>query len=254
MNTILQSFQFLIDIGHLTKDVWKALWSRPFYPKLVINQIYEIGYKSWPIIFVTGASTGLVLCLQFTFTLEKYGLKPYVPKLIALSLFRELGPVFGGIVLAGRVGAGIAAEVGSMAVTQQIDALRALGTSPIKRIVIPRVLGSLISIPLLSLLLCAVAYIFAGISASYLSNMDFIFFTERFFGGIFFSDFMSGFIKTFFFAYIISMIACFYGLSASYKDENESVGGVTTLSVVASSVLIVISDFALTSILFWVIQ
>ncbi len=253
MNTVVKIIQFLISISRLTKDAFVELWSRPFYFRLLVNQIFEIGYKSWLIIFVTGASTGLVLCLQFTFTLEKYGLKPYIPKLIALSIFRELGPVFGGIVLAGRVGAGIAAEVGSMKVTQQIDALRSLGTSPIKRIVIPRVLGAIISIPLLSLLLCAVSYVFAGITASYLSNMDFIFFTNRFFGGILFSDFMSGFVKTFFFAYIISITACYYGLSASHKDENESVGGVTTMAVVASSVLIIISDFALTSILFWTI-
>lgn len=244
----------LIGICHLSCHSWKALWSKPFYPKLAVYQIYEIGYKSWPIIFVTGASTGLVLCLQFTITLEKYGMKPYVPKLISLSLFRELGPVFGGIVLAGRVGAGIAAEVGSMKVTQQIDALRALGTSPIKRIVIPRILGAFVSIPFLSLFLCAVAYVFAGLTSSYIFNMDFMFFTNRFFGDVLFSDFMSGFIKTFFFAYIISITACYYGLSASHKDENESVGGVTTLAVVTSSVLIVISDFILTSALFWVIK
>ena len=141
----------------------------------------KIGYKSWSIIFVTGASTGLVLCLQFIFTLEKYGLKGYVPKLIALSLFREIGPIFASIILAGRVGAGIAAEISSMQVSQQIDALRVLGTSPMKRIVIPRVLGAIVSVPLLSAFLCAVAYIFSGLTAVYLTDMDFIFYTRPIF-------------------------------------------------------------------------
>ena len=244
MNTVTETWQFLKALGWLTKESWTGLWSRPIYSRLIVQQVYEIGYKSWPIIFVTAASTGLVLCLQFGFTLEKYGFKMYIPRLLSLSIFREIGPVFTGFILAGRVGAGIAAEISSMKVTQQIDAIRALGSSPIKRIVIPRILGSVISIPLLSLFSCAVSYFFAGLCAMYQLGMEFIMFTNWFFNKIVVWDFLSGFIKTFFFAYIIAITACHFGLSASQK--NEGVGEVTTLAVVSSSIIIVVSDFILT--------
>jgi len=215
----------------------------------LLQQIYEIGHRSYSIIFATGVATGFVLFLQFAYTLEPYGLKVYVPRIIALSLFRELGPVFTSIIVAGRVGAGIAAEVGTMKVTQQIDALRVLGTSPIQRIVIPRVLGCLIGIPFLTLFLCAMAYISSGVCAYYMFEMSFDTYTNLYFKEILFSDFLSGFIKTFFFGYIISIVACFYALSASHKEETTSVGGVTTMAVVTSSVLIIVSDLILTTVI-----
>ena len=148
MILIHQTLQFIFGVSILTKNIWVELWSKPFHLRLTLNQIYEIGYKSWPIIFVTAASTGLVLSLQFGFTLEKYGLKMYTPKLISIALFREIAPVFTAFILAGRVGAGMTAEISSMKVTQQIDAMRALGFSPIKLIVTPRVLGSVFFDPL----------------------------------------------------------------------------------------------------------
>ena len=249
MNLIKQTFQFLFSIAVLTKNICVELCSRPFYFRLTVNQIYEIGYKSWPIIFITAASTGLVLSLQFGFTLEKYGLKMYTPRLIALSLFREIGPVFTAFILAGRVGAGMAAEISSMKVSQQIDAIRALGSSPIKRIVIPRVLGSILSIPFLSLFSCAISYIFSAITSFYQMDMPIELFTTRFFNKVLLLDFASGFSKTFFFAYLIAICACHFGLSASQKSEG--VGEVTTLAVVSSSVLIVISDFILTFLFFF---
>lgn len=252
MNLIKEIFHFLISIIILTKDIWNELWSRPFYMRLLMNQIYDIGYKSCPIIFVTSAATGLVLTLQFGFTLQTYGISMYIPRMVSLSTFRELGAVFTGIILAGRVGAGIAAEVSAMKVSQQIDAIRALGTSPIKRIVIPRVLGALISIPIVVLFSCAVSYIFAALGAKYELNMDLMVFTHDFFTYLTMVDIYPVFVKAFVFAYLISITACHYGLSVSQKEEG--VGGVTTITVVSSSVMIVISNFVITKILFWIIQ
>ena len=250
MKFIKNSFHFLFSIISLTKDIWRELYPGPFYPRLLMNQIYDIGYKSLPIIFITSAATGLVLTLQFGFTLKDYGLSMYVPRMVSVSTFRELGAVFTGIILAGRVGAGIAAEVSAMQISQQIDAIRALGTSPIKRIVTPRVLGALIAIPIVVLFSCAVCYIFSALGAVYELNMDLMVFTNDFFSILTFSDVAPVFIKSFVFAYIIAITACYWGLQASQKEEG--VGGVTTIAVVSSSVLIVISNFLITKTLFWV--
>ena len=248
MNTIKKFIRFITGITQLSSDVVKGLFTGPFYPQLLIQQIYEIGHRSYSIMFATGFTTGLVLFLQFSYTLEPYGLKAYVPRIIALSLFRELGPILAGIILSGRVGAGIAAEVGTMKVTQQIDALRVLGTSPIQRIVIPRVLGCLIGIPFLTLFLCATSYIASGICAYLIFDISLGVYTNLFFKEIFFSDFFSGFIKTFLFGYIMSIVACYYALSASHKNETTSVGGVTTMAVVSSSVSIILCDLILTTL------
>ena len=248
MNTIKKSIQLSSGIYHLTFDAVKGLFTGPFYPRLLLQQIYDIGHLSYSIIFTTGVATGFVLFLQFSFTLEPYGLKAYVPRIIALTTLRELGPVFTSIILAGRVGATIAAEVGSMKVTQQIDALRVLGTSPIQRIVIPRVLGCLIGVPFLTLFLCSMVYISSGLSAFHIYDMSFETYTNLYFREVFFSDFLSGFVKTFVFGYIIGIVACYYSLSASHKEEATSIGGVTTKAVVSSSVLIIFVDLILTAI------
>ena len=251
MNLIQNIFSFLLSISSLTINIWKELWSRPFYTNLLMHQIYDIGYKSFPIILITSAATGLVLTLQFGYTLEAYGMTLYIPRMVSISIFRELGAILTGLILAGRVGAGIAAEVSTMKVSQQIDAIRALGTSPIKRIVIPRVLGSLIAIPVIVLFSCAVSYIFAALGAVYELNMDIMVFTHDFFSILDFTDVSPVIIKSLVFAYLISITACYYGLSASQKEEG--VGGVTTITVVSSSVLIVISNFIITKILLWTI-
>ena len=150
MKTYFRNFiQFLGGTTLLSIEVFKELWTWPFPTKLTIEQIYQVGLKSLPIAFITAASTGMVMALQFGLGLEKFGGKLYVPKIVSLSIIREMGPVFTCLMLAARVGAGITSEIGSMTVTQQIDALRALGTSPIKKVVIPRVVACLFSIPLL---------------------------------------------------------------------------------------------------------
>src|SRR3990167_2125577 len=126
------------------------LFSRPFYFKLLVEQIRAIGTQSIVLVGVTAASTGMVMALQLAYGFSRFGGELYVPKIVALSLVRELGPVFTGLMLAGRVGAGITAELGSMKVTEQIDAIIALGTSPIRKLVIPRLLAMWIVIPLLT--------------------------------------------------------------------------------------------------------
>ena len=127
----------------LVRDCFREGFKKPHYWGLLSEQIYQIGVKSFPLILVTSITSGMVMSMQYGFGLEKFGGKPYVPRLVASTIFREFGPMFTSLMLAARVGAGIASEIGSMVVTQQIDAIRALGTSPIKKIVLPRILACL---------------------------------------------------------------------------------------------------------------
>lgn len=253
MNQILVTIKFLNSISLFAKDIFVEIKSKPFYPRLVINQLYEIGYKSWPLIFVISASTGLVLSLQFGFTLEKYGGTLYIPRMLATSLFREICPVFTAIMLAGKVGAGIAAEVASMKISQQIDAMRALGTSPIKKIVIPRVIAAFISIPLLSIFSCFIGYIFGALGGVLELRLDFAYFTYKFFEHITMLNFVFILVKPFVFSLLISITGCYFGLSSSNKGE-RGVGNATASTVVYSSVMIVIANFILTKMIILVMN
>ncbi|MGZ3671545.1 MAG: MlaE family ABC transporter permease, partial [Bdellovibrionota bacterium] len=149
------SLQLIYTLGGiflLTKRTFRELLTRPFYLDLAAEQVVVMGLESLLLVAITGITCGAVMTLQFGYGLEKFGGKLYIPKVMGMSMVREMGPVFTSLMVAGRMGSGMAAEIGSMKVTQQIDAIRALGTSPIKRIVIPRLLGMLICLPLLTLI------------------------------------------------------------------------------------------------------
>lgn len=235
----------------LSKQVLTELIRRPLYFGLIVEQIYQIGIQSIPLVFVTAGSTGMVMALQFGLGLEKFGGKLYIPKIVSLSIVREMGPVFTCIMLAARVGAGITSEVGSMTVTQQIDAIRALGTSPIKKIVIPRLLGCLIAIPIL-----AVAANFIGIIGGLLVGandlgLDPVFYVQKVLTTLWLPDLLSGFFKTPVFAFFIAINACYFGLNV--KGGTQGVGSATTRSVVTSAICILVGDYFLTKF-FWVFE
>jgi phospholipid/cholesterol/gamma-HCH transport system permease protein len=202
-------------------------------------------------VFVTAGSTGMVMALQFGLGLEKFGGKLYIPKIVSISIVREMGPVFTCLMLAARVGAGITSEIGSMTVTQQIDAIRALGTSPIRRIVIPRVLGALIAIPILSLASNFVGIFGAMAVCSNDLGLDPTFFTHKVLTTLWMPDFLSGLGKTPVFAAIIAINACYFGLNV--KGGTKGVGSATRTSVVMSSISILVGDYFLTK-LFWIFE
>lgn len=235
----------------LTKQVLSEIRTRPLYLRLVTEQIYQVGLRSLPLVFVTAGSTGMVMALQFGLGLEKFGGKLYIPKIVSISIVREMGPVFTCLMLAARVGAGITSEIGSMTVTQQIDAIRALGTSPIKKIVIPRVLACLIAIPLLS-----VAANFVGILGGLLVGandlgLDPVFYYQKVLSTLWLPDFFSGFMKTPVFGFIIAICGCYFGLNV--KGGTQGVGNATTKSVVASSICILAGDYFLTKF-YWLFE
>lgn len=216
-----------------------------------MEQLYLIGIKSLPLIVVVASSTGMVMTLQFGIGLEKFGGELYVPKIVSLSIIRELGPVFSSLMLAARVGAGITSEIGSMKVTQQIDAIRALGTSPIKKIVIPRVLACFVAVPII----CVVANTIGVLGGLIVGILDLgiepNFYFNKIISTITFADYISGLGKTFFFSLFISIPSCYYGLGV--KGGTQGVGHATTKSVVTSSILIMVGDFFLTK-LFYLIE
>lgn len=242
---------FLGGLSQLSKKIVRETFHGKIYWRLLIEQIYIIGWKSLPLVMITAISTGMVMSLQFGLGLEKFGGKLYVPKLVAVIILREMGPVFTALMIAARVGAGIASEIGSMTVTQQIDAIRALGTSPIKIIVIPRVIACLITLPLLVAIANLIGNLGSLIIGSTELKLDTQFYFQKIITTVDFHDYTSGIFKTFFFAIFIAIPACYFGLNV--HSGTKAVGSATTRAVVVSSILILVGDFFLTK-LFWVFE
>jgi phospholipid/cholesterol/gamma-HCH transport system permease protein len=244
----LSLVQFLGGFARLSLQIFKELITPPFYGKLVIDQVFRLGIQSFLLVAVTALATGSVMALQFGFGLEKFGGKLYVPKLVALSILREMGPVFTSLLVAGRIGSGIASEVGSMKVTQQIDAIRALGTSPIKRIVIPRVLAALIALPILTLFADYIGLFGAMLVSEFELGINSEYFVAKVIETLELKDLFTGMAKTVVFAFFISVCACWKGLET--EGGTQGVGNSTTWVVVASSIFIMVSDFFLTKFFF----
>lgn len=218
---------------------------------LILEQIKEIGINSIPLIAITALSSGFVMTLQFGLGLEKFGGKPYVPKVMSLAIFMELSPVFTALMCAARVGAGIASVVGSMKVTQQIDALKALGCSPIEEIVSPRLIACLVSFPILTLITSFLA-LTASAAVGYAElGLDPLFFYQKIVTTVALREFTSGFLKSYIFAICVCIPACYYGFNV--REGTKGVGRATTLAVVAGSVLIFISDYLLTKV-YWMFE
>ena len=237
---------FVGGFGVLSFQCFKELFTRPFYFRLVIEQIFFMGIKSFLLVAVTALATGSVMALQFGYGLEKFGGKLYVPKIAALAILREMGPVFTSLLVAGRIGSGIAAEVASMKVTQQIDAIRALGTSPIKRIVIPRLLACMIALPILTLFADYIALFGAMMVSAHELNIHAEFFMAKAIETLILADLLTGMAKTMVFAFFIAICACWKGLNT--EGGTQGVGNTTTWVVVSSSIFIMISDFFLTKL------
>jgi phospholipid/cholesterol/gamma-HCH transport system permease protein len=238
---------------------WKALrfiFARPFYGQDVIQQMEEIGVKSLGIVLLTGLFTGMVLALQSSVQLQVFGATPYIGRLVAGSMIRELGPVLAGLMVAGRVGSGIAAQLGSMRVTEQIDALNTLGTDPIKKLVTPRVLAALVMLPVLTIINDLIGIIGGMIIAKFIVGLPVSLYMRTVWeqmmaGGFTFqvipNDFIQGLSKPFVFGGIIAVTGCYFGLATT--GGTEGVGQATTRTVVTSSILILITDYFLTQLL-----
>jgi phospholipid/cholesterol/gamma-HCH transport system permease protein len=213
----------------------------------VIRQIETIGYQSVAVVILTAVFSSMVMTVQFAVQLARFGAKEFVGNVVALSLVRELGPVLTALMVGGRVGAGIAAELGSMQVTEQIDAMRAMGADPVRELVLPRVMASAITLPLLASIANVLGVLGAMAIARLDSGIGSSFFFHSAVQAIELGDLAGGLLKTLFFGVSIALIASQRGLSA--RGGTEGVGRATTEAVVLTSIVTLTSDFLLTKLL-----
>jgi phospholipid/cholesterol/gamma-HCH transport system permease protein len=225
----------------------RALVTRPFYYRDIIEQLNIIGIGSLTVVILTGLFTGMVLALQSGMTLDLFGARSMVGRLVSASMVKELGPVLTALMVAGRVGSGIAAELGSMVVTDQIAALRALGTDPIRKLVLPRILAGLLMVPLLTCISVGVGLLGAWIiTATQLKVASGVYWNSVV-GGLYIQDVWMGLIKPFFLGFAIVTIGCHVGMRTS--GGTQGVGRATTNAVVASSVAVLVVNFLVTKAL-----
>jgi len=221
--------------------------SRPFYAHDLVEQLEVIGLGSLTVVLLTGFFTGAVLALQSGMTLDQFGARPFVGRLISASMIKELGPVLTALMLAGRVGSGIAAELGSMVVTDQVSALRALGTDPIRKLVVPRVLAGFIMCPILTVVANGVGLLGGWIIAVTQLRVASSVYWQSVIDGLYLEDVWMGLIKPFALGFIIVSIGCHVGLRT--KGGTQGVGRATTSAVVAASVTVLVVDFFVTRLL-----
>ena len=235
----------------LLKQVGRALVSRPFYWHDIVEQFDVIGIGSMAVVVLTGLFTGAVLALQAGFTLDQFGARSEVGRLVGASIVKELGPVLTALMVSGRVGSGIAAELGSMMVTEQINALRALGTDPVRKLVLPRVLAGLLMVPCLTAISIGVGLVGAWmVTVGQLRVASSIYWSSVY-AGLYVQDVYMGLIKPFLLGFVIVTIGCHVGLRTS--GGTQGVGRATTTAVVASSVGVLATNFFETKLLIWML-
>ena len=228
LQTVQQTFR-----GRIERDILMA-------------QFDQIGVRSMSIVIITSLFIGMVLALQTAYSLAEFGGALFIGKVVSLSLVRELAPVLMSLMVGGRVGAGITAEIGTMKVTEQIDALRALATNPVRKLVVPRVLATTLMLPLMTILACFVGILGGLLIAVGSLHLSANFYTRSVIETLHYNDLASGVGKTFFFGFGIGLIACYNGLRTS--GGADGVGRSTTATVVTASITVLIMDFFLTKL------
>ena len=235
---------FFSGVLRLGAAVFSQIHKRPFYYPLIVRNLYDFGVKSFFIILALGTALGGVLTFHIGVSIEKYGAKLYTPKILMVSLVGEFAPTLGSILLAGRIGAGVTAEIGAMKVTEQIDALKAMGVSYIKYVITPKVIACLIIVPVLCMWLVAIGFLTGAFVGWSRLQLDPGYFIAK---GLYtpsLAFFLFSCFKTVVFALCIALIACHYGLNIT-KGAYE-VGTAVMKSVVASLLVIILSDYGLT--------
>lgn len=247
-----RALRLISDLGGMSFLAGQAFYQAvtpPYSPRLLIAHLDHIAVRSVSIVSVAGLFIGLVLALQTAYGLARFGAKGTVGLIVGLSMVRELGPVVAAILVGGRVGSGFTAELGSMKVTEQIDAMRALGVNHIKKLVVPRLLVTMLALPLLTVIADALG-IFGGMMISqYEFNVDYHQYYTSFTQYVRLADMLSGLGKTVFFGFIIAVVGCFNGLET--RGGTEGLGRATTGTVVTSALLVFVSDFFLTKFFWW---
>ncbi len=228
------------DAGLFLVSVIKNTFSRGFEFREFAKQCFEIGNKSLPLISVTGVIIGLVLTIQSRPVLVDFGAETMLPGMVAISIIREMGPVICALICAGKIGSGMGAEIGSMRVTEQIDAMEVSSTNPIRYLIVPRVLAATLMLPILVLYADALGILGSWAGANIKGDVSFVLFITQAFGNVEFMDLIPAIIKTFFFGAVIGLTGCYKGYNAG--RGTESVGIAANSAVVMSSLLVIVVD------------
>jgi phospholipid/cholesterol/gamma-HCH transport system permease protein len=235
------------DFTLLSVATLRAL-GRPRFPwRAVLVEFEALAVRSAPLVVITSAFTGMVLALQTAFGLTRFGAKVYVGSIVGLAIVRELGPVLAALMLGARAGAGIASELGSMQVTEQVDAIRAMGADPVQKLVLPRVLATTLGLPLLTIFAITVGIAGGMLVSDAQFGIASGFYLQTVTNVVRVGDFVSGVAKTFVFGWAIGMVGCYVGLAT--EGGTVGVGRATTRAVVISSIVVLIADFFLTKLL-----
>ncbi|HOE10935.1 MAG TPA: ABC transporter permease [bacterium] len=240
--------EFFRNAGAMTALFFQAIamaFSPPFRWRIIVEQMVRIGVESLPIALLTSAFTGAVFVMQTGVELAKWGAKVYSSGISAIGFARELGPVLTSVVLAGRVGAGITAEIGTMKVTEQIDALKTLATNPVSYLVTPRLIAAVLMLPAITVLAVFIGLTGGLVVGIFILNIPVTQYISTVFTWLEYPHYITGILKTVVFGAIIAVVGCHYGFEAGWGAEG--VGEATTQSVVTSSILILIADFFLSA-------
>jgi phospholipid/cholesterol/gamma-HCH transport system permease protein len=230
----------IADVFLFILQIIREIFSRDFEFKEFFRQCFQVGYKSLPLVSVTGAIMGLVLTIQSRPVLVDFGAVTMLPGMVAISLIREMGPVITALICAGKIGSGMGAELGSMKVTEQIDAMEVSSTNPMRFLVVTRVLAATLMIPLLILYADALGILGCWVGANIKGDVSFALFFSQAFAHVHFMDLFPAVIKSFFFGAVIGLVGCYKGYNAG--RGTESVGVAANSAVVLASLLVIIVD------------
>src|SRR5947207_5407962 len=221
----------------------------PYEPTEILRHLYQFGLRSMPLVLISGLAIGIVLSMHTRATLQRFGAEAMIPAGLALALVRETGPLTAGLLVSGRVGAGIGAEIGAMRVTEQIDALEATAVDAFKYLAVTRVIACIIAMPLLTAMMDFAGIVGGYVAEAVVSGMSWRLYFERSFTYLDYSDFIPATLKTMVFGYLIAVVASYLGFTTT--RGTEGVGEASTRSVVMASILIILSDVILVKIIFF---
>ncbi len=242
-----QTMFYIGEITDLAGQTLRQVFQRGAIEKdLLMAQFDQVGVRSLSIVIITSVFIGMVLALQTAYSLQEFGGKLFIGKVVSLSLIRELAPVLMSLMVGGRVGAGMTAEIGTMKVTEQIDAMRALATNPVRKLVVPRVLATTLMFPLLTIVSFFLGIVGGLIIATTTLHLDANFYIQSVINTVKYNDLASGISKTFFFGFSTGLIACYNGLRTT--GGADGVGRATTTTVVTGAITVLIMDFFLTKL------
>jgi phospholipid/cholesterol/gamma-HCH transport system permease protein len=246
---LIEFFETITGLSTFTINFFKLVFIPPYEFPEIKKHMDELGFKTLPIVTVTGFIIGLVLAMQSHPVLVRFGAESFLPAMVSLSVVRELGPVLTAIIFAGRVSSGIGAELGSMRVTEQIDAMEVSAVHPFKFLVVTRILACTLILPILTVYVIFIALFGGYIAILLFQNMNFNLYVDSVVVALEYTDYIPGIAKTFFFGFIVGLVGSYKGYNASHGTVG--VGYASTSSVVVSSLLILLVDMVLVKVTLW---